>query len=283
MTQTDKNKSGLRVIVHSFFVVPFLIAAFVVLVFFMWKLLTWEPRNAEDYLSDVKTGGATKRWQAAFELSKLLVNKEEIPESDRFVTEMLTTFKYAQYDPDERVKQYLIRAMGQTRNPAFSEVLINSLADANEGIVADVTYALGLIGGKDVEYILIEMAGHSSALVRNRATMGLGNMEGKNVSRILHILLHDSEANVKWSAAIALAKRGDDAGRDILLDLLNRSYLDKFVEVDSYEQSQAILVAINAASILNDPVLNEAIKKLGKDDKNMKIRNAAIKSLNQKI
>ncbi|MCH8013001.1 MAG: HEAT repeat domain-containing protein [Candidatus Marinimicrobia bacterium] len=249
----------------------------------MWKLLTWEPRNAEDYLADVKTGGATKRWQAAFELSKLLVNNDEIPESDRFVTEMLTTFKYAQYDPDLRVKLYLIRAMGQTRNPAFSEVLINSLADANEGIVADATYALGLIGGKEVEDVLIEMAEHPSALVRNRATMGLGNMEGENVSRILHILLHDSEANVKWSAAIALAKRGDDAGHGILLDLLNRSYLDKFAEVDSYEQSQAILVAIHAASILNDPVLNEAIKKLGKDDKNMKIRNAAIKALNQKI
>ena len=72
--EAEQKNSTVRVIVHSFFVVPFLIAAFGVLIFFMWRLLTYEPKGAEEYLADVKIGSATKRWQSAFELSRLLAN-----------------------------------------------------------------------------------------------------------------------------------------------------------------------------------------------------------------
>ena len=53
------EKSSVRVIVHSFFVVPFLVAALGVLLFFVWSLLTYEPKGPEEFLADVKIGGAT--------------------------------------------------------------------------------------------------------------------------------------------------------------------------------------------------------------------------------
>ena len=72
MENAGSEKSTIRVIVHSFFVVPFLIAAFGVLIFFIWSLLTYESKSIEEYIVDVKIGGATKRWQSAYELSRLL-------------------------------------------------------------------------------------------------------------------------------------------------------------------------------------------------------------------
>ena len=95
MKNAESEKSTIRVIVHSFFVVPFLIAAFGVLIFFIWSLLTYESKSIEEYIVDIKVGGATKRWQSAYELSRLLNDKDQYPISDRFANEMLSAYEYA--------------------------------------------------------------------------------------------------------------------------------------------------------------------------------------------
>ncbi|MCH2285676.1 MAG: hypothetical protein MK434_11490, partial [SAR324 cluster bacterium] len=102
--EAEQQKSTVQVIVHSFFVVPFLIAVFGVLVFFIWRLLTYEPKGAEEYLADVKIGSATKRWQSAFELSRLLADPNMLQVSDGFVSEMHSAYEYALRDPDTRVR-----------------------------------------------------------------------------------------------------------------------------------------------------------------------------------
>ena len=47
--------------------------------------MTAEPNTARDYLEDVKIGGTTKRWQGAFELSKILSNPDMVPKDQLFV------------------------------------------------------------------------------------------------------------------------------------------------------------------------------------------------------
>ena len=95
MKNAESEKSTIRVIVHSFFVVPFLIAAFGVLIFFIWSLLTYESKSIEEYIIDIKVGGAKKRWQSSYELSRLLNDKDQYPISDRFANEMLSAYEYA--------------------------------------------------------------------------------------------------------------------------------------------------------------------------------------------
>lgn len=279
MNNNQEKKSAVRVIVHSFFVVPFLIAAFAVLVFFMWRLLTHEPKGVEEYLTDVRTGSATKRWQSAFELSKILADTSRIPHNDRFVSQMLSAFEYSLRDPDLRVKQYLIRAMGQSRMNAFSQTVTGSLGDEDEAIVADAAYSLGLIGGQGNLEPLAGVANHRSSLVRNRVAIALGNLGNRKAIETLRPMLKDSEPNVHWNAAVSLAKLGDSSGQGILLNLLDRDYLAGFEGVDGYEQTQAILVAIEAAALLNDSLLDSAIRRLSEDDPNMRVRNAAMRAL----
>ena len=91
-----EKKSLFKVVIHSFFVVPFIIAIFGVLIFLMLRILTIEPRTAQDYLNDVKIGGTTKRWQGAFELSKILSNPKMVPREERFVNELISTFEYSE-------------------------------------------------------------------------------------------------------------------------------------------------------------------------------------------
>lgn len=280
VTESTEKKSALRVNVHSFFVLPFVITAVSVLVFYwIWLLLTHEPTTVQDYLQDVKIGSASKRWQSAFELSKILADPGRIPETDKFVEQMLSAFDYARGDRDPRVKQYLVRAMGHTRMTAFSETVASCLEDGSEGVVADAVYALGIIGGDENLEPVTAMVTHESPLVRNRAAIAMGNMGFSKSIQPLRSLLTDPEPNVMWNSAVALARLGDLSGKRILLNLLDMDYFDQFKEVDNYERTEAMLVAIDAASQLNDSSLDAAIRKLAENDKDMRIRNAAIHAL----
>ena len=140
-----EKKSLFKVVIHSFFVVPFIIAIFGVLIFLMLRILTIEPRTAQDYLHDVKIGGNTKRWQGAFELSKILANPRMVPKEERFVNDLISTFEYSEKERDDRIRIYLALAMGRTKDWRYATILEKTLNDKNEEIIAAVIYSLGLI------------------------------------------------------------------------------------------------------------------------------------------
>jgi HEAT repeat protein len=266
-------------VIHSFFVVPFIIAIFGVLIFLMLRILTIEPRTAQDYLHDVKIGGTTKRWQGAFELSKILANPKIVPREERFVNDLISTFEYSEKERDDRIRIYLALAMGRTKDWRYATILEKTLNAENEEILAAVIYSLGLINSPTSLEQLLHMFEHESARVRHQVVVALGNYDGDQVQTVLKQALHDPEPNVRWDAAIALAKQKDDSGRRILLDLMDRKYLDSFPNIDAVEQNQAILAAIRSSrDILNDE-LRQVLMDLMENDLNMKVRQAARNTL----
>ena len=274
-----EKKSLLRVVIHSFFVVPFIIAIFGVLIFLMLRILTIEPRTAQDYLHDVKIGGNTKRWQGAFELSKILANPGMVPREERFVNDLISTFEYSEKERDDRIRIYLALAMGRTKDLRYATILEKTLNDENEEILAAVIYSLGLINSPTSLEQLLLMFEHKSARVRHQVVVALGNYDGDQVQIVLKQALHDPEPNVRWDAAIALAKQKDDSGRRILLDLMDRKYLDSFPNIDAVEQNQAILAAIRASRDILDDELRQVLLDLMENDLNMKVRQAARNTL----
>ena len=274
-----EKKSLLRVVIHSFFVVPFIIAIFGVLIFLMLRILTIEPRTAQDYLHDVKIGGNTKRWQGAFELSKILANPEMVHKEERFVNDLISTFEYSEKERDDRIRIYLALAMGRTKDLRYATILEKTLNDENEEILAAVIYSLGLINSQTSLEQLLLMFEHESARVRHQVVVALGNYDGDQVQIVLKQGLHDPEPNVRWDAAIALAKKKDDSGRRILLDLMDRKYLDSFPNIDAVEQNQAILAAIRSSRDILDDELRKVLLDLMENDLNMKVRQAARNTL----
>jgi len=275
----DEKKSLLRVVIHSFFVVPFIIAIFGVLIFLMLRILTIEPRTAQDYLHDVKIGGNTKRWQGAFELSKILANPGMVPREERFVNDLISTFEYSEKERDDRIRIYLALAMGRTKDLRYATILEKTLNDENEEILAAVIYSLGFINSPTSLEQLLLMFEHESARVRHQVVVALGNYDGDQVQIVLKQALHDPEPNVRWDAAIALAKQKDDSGRRILLDLMDRKYLDSFPNIDAVEQNQAILAAIRSSRDILDDELRQVLLDLMENDLNMKVRQAARNTL----
>ncbi len=274
-----EKKSLFRVVIHSFFVVPFIIAIFGVLIFLMLRILTIEPRTAQDYLHDVKIGGNTKRWQGAFELSKILANPRMVPREERFVNDLISTFEYSEKERDDRIRIYLALAMGRTKDLRYATILEKTLNDENEEILAAVIYSLGFINSPTSLGQLLLMFEHESARVRHQVVVALGNYDGDQVQIVLKQALHDPEPNVRWDAAIALAKQKDDSGRRILLDLMDRKYLDSFPNIDAVEQNQAILAAIRASRDILDDELRQVLLDLMENDLNMKVRQAARNTL----
>jgi HEAT repeat protein len=266
-------------VIHSFFVVPFIIAIFGVLIFLMLRILTIEPRTAQDYLHDVKIGGNTKRWQGAFELSKILANPGMVPREERFVNDLISTFEYSEKERDDRIRIYLALAMGRTKDLRYATILEKTLNDENEEILAAVIYSLGFINSPTSLEQLLLMFEHESARVRHQVVVALGNYDGDQVQIVLKQALNDPEPNVRWDAAIALAKQKDDSGRRILLDLMDRKYLDSFPNIDAVEQNQAILAAIRASRDILDDELRQVLLDLMENDLNMKVRQAARNTL----
>ena len=275
----SEKKSAVSVVIHSFFVVPFIIAIFAVIIFLIARIMTAEPNTARDYLEDVKIGGSTKRWQGAFELSKILSNPDMVPKDDLFVQEMISAFNYAEHDRDARIRQYLSIAMGATGDLRYVETLLNALDESETEVTKASTFALGNLGDKRAVEKLIELLGSGSPQVRLQSVIALGKIGDPYAIPELKKMLMDIEPNVKWDAAIALAKQKDASGKRILLDLLDRKYLDSFPNIDEIEQVQVLMVVINIVPLLSDSDFVEPLTQLKNNDSNLKVREAARKAL----
>jgi len=274
-----EKKSALSVVIHSFFVVPFIIAIFSVIIFLVARILTAEPNTARDYLEDVKIGGTTKRWQGAFELSKILSNPKMVPKDERFVTEMISAFNYAEYDRDDRIRQYLAIAMGATGDIRYVETLLNALDESKPEIAKASAYALGNLGDRRAVEKIIGLLDSADPQIRLQAVIALGKISDPSSIPQLTKMLKDLEPNVRWDAAIALAKQKNASGKRILLDLLDRKYLDSFPNIDEIEQVQVLMVVINIVPMIQDADFRGSLEKLLESDPNLKVREAARNAL----
>jgi len=79
-----EESSRIYTLFYSFFLIPFMIAIFGAIFFLLFRFITYETNDATELLNQVKIGSATKRWQSAFELSKVLNNPETVPEDIAF-------------------------------------------------------------------------------------------------------------------------------------------------------------------------------------------------------
>ncbi|HIA30869.1 MAG TPA: HEAT repeat domain-containing protein, partial [Candidatus Marinimicrobia bacterium] len=223
----EPEKSIFKILFNSFVIIPFLVAASLVFIYSLFSLLTYEDATPYDYLNDIKIGGATKRWQSAFELSKILYISDEISKDDRFISEMINIFKQSKHD-DNRVRQYLALAMGRTGNSRYIDPLLSEIEDENTENIPAIIRALGLLkSGKAVQKLKLFLD-HEDENIRLQTVIAFGNIADPTVIEDLKKSLYDSQPNIRWDAAISLAKIGDDSGREIILKLIEGKFFINF-------------------------------------------------------
>ena len=281
MENNVNSSSKVYTLYYAFFLIPLIITIFGVMFFFMFKVLTYETSAPEDYLTDIHIGSATKRWQAAFELSKLLSNPEMVPTDAGFKNKMISIYEHSIHD-NPKVRTYMALAMGRTGQQEYGPTLMNGMHDKDKGSRLAAIKALGLLAYAPAVNGIQEFADEKySNAERLAATIALGNMGDKSLIPILQKLLDDEEPNIRWDAAIALAKLEDSSGVEVIGNLLDRSYFEHFTEVDEEEEVQAILVAIQVSSQFPSNLFVTNLLKLAAFDKNMQIRDLAIKTLDK--
>ena len=276
---TPEEQSRVYVLFYSFFLIPLMVTVIGVLFFMVVRFVTFESGNPKEYLTQIKIGSASKRWQSAYELSKILSDPDRVPFDEEFKNSIISAFEQSLHD-DPKVRMYLALAMGRTGDDTYGESLMTALNDDSAEIVTAATQALGLIQYLPAVAQLSMMATSSEfQAVRLASAISLGQIGDESSLPLLKNLLNDEEANIRWDAAIALAKMGNNSGSSIINSLLNRSYYKNFKEIDSWETEKAILVAIQVSSQLGGEEFKLNLLTLAKEDPNMEIRNAALEIL----
>tara|TARA_Y100000588_G_C14059366_1_gene840709 strand:- start:195 stop:1070 length:876 start_codon:yes stop_codon:yes gene_type:complete len=279
--QSPEKNSKVYTLYYAFFLIPLMITIFGVMFFFMFKVLTYETSSPHEYLTNVQIGSATKRWQSAYELSKLLSNPDLVPLDDGFKNKMISVYQKSIHD-DPMVRMYLALAMGRTGQQKFGPALVEGLNDEDKGSRMAAIKALGILryepSVNQVRRFLESSYPNEEKLA---AIITLGSLGDASVISDLKKLLEDEEPNIRWDAAIALVKLGDLSGNQTINNLLDRSYLNNFSEVDEEEKAQAIMVAIQVSSQFPSDNFVTNLLKLATFDKNMKIRDLAIKTLDK--
>ena len=267
-------------LVLQFFVFPMAIVAVCVAVFVIFGLVAGESKGPKDYLDLVRTGSANQRWQAAFELAKeLQAKKDPALAEPAFAALLLDTFGQAKND-DPRVRRYLALALGRLGNPSAVPVLLETVAapagaedDAETRIYA--MWALGAIGDEAAVPELVRLASDADPGIRKSALHALGAFATDDARRTLAAGLDDAVEDVRWNAALGLARQKDERAAPVLLQMLDRDHLAQVEGLRPDQAQEALLQAVAAAASLDDPGLRGALEKLRISDPDLKVREAA--------
>ena len=277
----NNSESGSRAyaLFYSFFLLPLSITILGVLFFLTFKFLTIESEDPYDYLNQIKVGSSTKRWQSAYELARILSNPENFPESENFSNQLILMYKKSIHD-DPMVRTYLALSMGQSGKKKFGPILMEGLEDENSSSRVAAIRSLGSIRYNQSLSILESIAlNGKDDMERLAATISIGSLIDTNSRQTLLTLLDDEEPNIRWDAAIGLAKLGDLSGKKVIDQLLSRSYYSNFPEVNDFEVEKALLIAIESSGLIKNDDFLKNLEILSTKDPSMKVRDAARKMI----
>jgi len=277
--EQKKESSRIYSLFYSFFLIPFMIAIFGAVFFLLFRFITYETTDASELLNQVKIGSATKRWQSAYELSKVLNDPDAVPFDLSFKNQMVSAYDHAIND-DPLVRAYLAIAMGATGDQYYGDKLVLGLNDESRESRLAAIQAVGMVKEQSAISRLSEIIKSSDFQdERLAATMSLGFIGNSKSIPLLNSLLDDDEPNIRWDAAIGLAKMGEDSSIPTIQNLMDRNYLSTFPELDQNEVTKVILTAIETTTIIVDQRFEPLLETLASSDENLKVRNAAIKTL----
>ena len=278
---------GAPYLIIQFLVFPLAIVAVGVGVFVLFGLITAEGKGPRDYLDLIRTGSSNRRWQAAYELSKVIqIGKDPGLEDPRLVSEMVSVFDDAE-DDDPRVQRYLALALGRLGDARAVPALLDYLGAVRSGEAARsdsetqifAVWALGAIGDDAAVPELVAITTDQDAGLRKTAVHALGVFASEEATVAMRTALGDPVDDVRWNAATALAHRGELAAGPVLEQMLDRGQLARIEAITPEQTEEIVLQAVAAAAFLPDAGLSTRLAELRDDDPSLRVQDAARRSL----
>jgi len=270
----------------QFFLIPLAVVGVTVLVYAGFRSMLTDDRTPQDYLAEIRAGGTNRRWPAAYELSRLMSDPKV--RADRTLTPALVAAYDAAKEDDPRVRRYLALAIGRLDPPLPANAvasLTEALHDPDSEARITAIWALGSSGDPSVATTLQPLFQTDDAGIRKMVVYALGALPGDAQVVTLRTALADSAPDVRWNAAVALARHDSREGVPILRQMLDRSYVEQTVKRDVAQNqdidpvADVMISGVRAAAALRDPSLRPSIQTLSQQDRSMKVRQAALEAL----
>lgn len=271
----------------QFFLIPLAVVALAVGVYVGFRSLLADSRTPQDYLREVQMGGSNRRWPAAYELSRLM-SDPKVRADKTLAPALVKAFDESQ--SDSQVRRYLALAIGRLDPPLPPEAiadLTKALADPDSETRISVIWALGSSGDAAVVPRIVPLytAQDSDAGIRKMVVYALGALPGTDQMMTLRTAIQDDVADVRWNAAVALARKGSHEGVPVIKQMLDRAYVEQTVKRDVRQDADedpiadVIISGLRAAAVLKDDALKPSVAALSQSDRSLKVRDAAIEAL----
>jgi hypothetical protein len=289
----------------QFFLIPLAVVGVTVLVYVGFRSMLADERTPQEYLAEIQTGGMTRQWPAAYELSRLM--SDPAVRADRTLAPALVKAFVDAKDGDPRVRRYLALALGRLDPPLppeaiealsrsleepgtvwspdlFSRINGWSEIDISEARISAI-WALGSSGDAAVVPRLEPLYASADPGVRKMVVYALGALPGVQQLDTLRRALQDETADVRWNAAVALARHGNAEGVPVLRQMLDRSYVEQTVKIEVRPDSgldpvaDVMISGLRALAVLKDGTLRASVEGLSQQDRSLKVRQAALEAL----
>jgi HEAT repeat protein len=271
----------------QFFLIPLAVVALAVSVYIGFRALLADSRTPQDYLREVQMGGSNRRWPAAYELSRLMT--DPAVRADRTLAPALVR-AFQGSKGDSEVRRYLALAIGRLDPPLPADAvaeLTQALDDPDTETRISVIWALGSSGDAAAVPRLLAAytAQDADAGVRKMLVYALGALPGDAQGATLRAALQDEAPDVRWNAAVALARKGSREGVPVLRQMLDRQYVEQTVkrevhlDADQDPIADVMISGLRAAATLKDETLKSPVTALSRNDRSLKVREAALEAL----
>lgn len=267
-------ESGLSLFL-KLFIVPAGIVAVALGIFFLGTVALQNPKSPEDYLAELRSDSTTKRWQAAFELSRFINTEGGKSVSPELRGRLVTAFADAKGD-DARVREYLALVLGSLKEKSAVEALSEGALKGEQKVRVNCLWALGNIEDPQGGPAALKALSDGDEGVQLMAVGALGSLRYAPARSALVGTLESGSRTLRFNSAVALSRLGDARAVPVLLEMLSLQAGEKEGEI---LQRSAKLAAIEASRDLDDKRLRAKVTELSRSEPDLKIRDAAMQAL----
>jgi len=302
LTEVRKPTS---LLIAQFFLFPLIIIGICVGIFLFFGYLTYDQKVPAEYLNEIQHGTGTQRWQAAFELSNLVKSDPNRIRTPAFIESLMAAYKDSP-DEDFKARRYVALMLGELKERSAVKLLLDglerdeklktadwdkggvfqflrpSLDQIHEELIQNQIYtlwALGSIGDNSAVPVVLEFTKSQEASVRKVAAYVLGALKDQRAAENLRVMLNDAQAELRWTSALSLAQLGNSEGADLLMKLLDRSYVETLPDMTADQKNELMANAVTGLGLLKHGPAKEKIQALSQSDPALTVRNASLEAL----
>ncbi|MGE3818801.1 MAG: HEAT repeat domain-containing protein [Isosphaeraceae bacterium] len=253
------------------FAIPAIVVLVVILVWLLFGRLAGGERDAMEYVRLIR--GSSNNWRAAnraaYELASLIQNDSKVASDPKLLGELtdLLNHDLDQVDNPE-MTQYVTLAIGrfqtveartatgQAVDPlaALARALDSKYPDGVR-IAAAVSLAQwaareeGALHDANAIAALARAGESGEPAVRQTVAYALGFFGGDAARDALRSRLNDPDRFVRYNAAVALARRGDESAAPTLREMLSPSDLETVITLETPSETRAKIESIHLEAL----------------------------------